>query len=84
MGGSGGPSPPEAGEVFKKFVKKQCKIYKFFNIFKKISRFFLKFFKILSNLLRKFGQKRRKFRNIHLEWVLTGGGAPDASEFMET
>ena len=82
VGGSGGLSPPEAEEVFQKFVKKQWKNYNFLYIFKKISRFFSKFFEILSNVWRKFGQKVRKFRNMDLSGV-RGAEPPDASEFLE-
>ena len=57
MGGSGGPSPPDAGEVFKNFVKKKAmKKFQSFKIFKKISRFFqnfIKFYRILGENLDK-------------------------------
>ena len=44
VGGSGGGAePPDAGEVFKNFVKKQRKFLQFF---KKFSRKFRYFFKI--------------------------------------
>ena len=79
VGGSGGAEPPDAGEVFKKFVKNKWKIYNFFKLFKKISRFFQHLFEILSNFW-------------HLDnlenWEICicrgfGGGAPDACEFLE-
>ena len=45
VGGSGGgePPPPDGGEVFKKFVKNQWKIYHFLKIFQEIFQLFRKF-----------------------------------------
>ena len=53
MGGFGGRSPPDAGEVFKKFVKKAMKNLQFF---KEISRKFRAFFKSFLKLYRIFGE----------------------------
>ena len=38
--------------------------------------------KSLSNFWQRFGEKFRKFRNMHLYGV-RGAESPDASEFME-
>ena len=57
-----GRSAPDAGEVFKKFVKKSMKNFQFFQNFQEN---FAIFFKIFLNFCRKFG----KFRNIHLSRV---------------
>ena len=56
VGGSGGLRPPDAGEVFQKSFKKINEKLQFFKIFKKISRFFQIFLRILSNFCRKFGK----------------------------
>ena len=79
VGGSGGEAPPDAGEVFKIFVKKSMKNVQFLKKFQENFAIFSKFFKILSNFWRKFGQK---FRNMHL-WGFGGRSLSDASEFME-
>ena len=82
MGGSGGQSPPDAGEVFKKFVKKSMKNLQFFQTFQENFANFSNFFEMLSNFWRKFGQRFRKLRNMHLYGV-RGAEPPDASEFLE-
>ena len=56
----GGRSPPDAGEVCKKFVKNQGKI-DIFLILQEIFRFFQKVSNFLSNFPRKSGQQFRKF-----------------------
>ena len=54
-----GAEPPDAWEVFKKFVKNQWKIY---NFLKNFQGNFAIFFKFFSNFYRKFREKCRKFR----------------------
>ena len=52
-----GAEPPDAGEVFKKFVKKSMKNVPFFQ---KFSRKFINFFKIFRN----FGENLNKLENL--------------------
>ena len=78
MGGSGG----DAGEVFKKFVKKQWKIYNFLKNVQENFAIFSKYFKILSHFWQKFGQKLRKLGNLQLYGIL-GAEPLDASEVIE-
>ena len=56
VGGSGGPSPPDAGEIFKIFRKNNEKL-QFFKISIKILRFlqhFLKFLEFFAKIWGKF------------------------------
>ena len=48
----------------------------FFQNFQENFAIFQNIFEILSNFWRKFGQKFRKFRDMHLYGVGGGGGAP--------
>ena len=81
MGGSGGLSSPDAGEVFKNFVQNQWKIYNFLKNFQEnfeIFSNFLKFYRIFGENLDKNLEK--------LKYAFAGGSGgrdPDASEFME-
>ena len=70
MGGSGGQSPPDAREVFKKFLKKAMKNLQFLKIF---SRKFRDFFK---NCAINLG----KYDHMHLSEV-RGAKPPEANEF---
>ena len=81
--GGCGAEPQNAGEVFKKFVKNQWKIYNFLKRFKEISLFFQQFFKNLSKFWRKFGQKFRNLRNMHWSKVRGGRAPSNVREFME-
>ena len=54
VGGSGGLSPPDAGEVFKKFIKKSMKNLQFFQNFQENFAIFSKFYRIFAENLDKY------------------------------
>ena len=80
---SGWLSPADAGEVFKRFVKKSMQNYNFFKFSSKFRDFFKIFF---ENFIDFFGENLGK--NVeNLEICICRGSPgwppPDASEFME-
>ena len=74
-GGFRGRSPPDAGEIFQKSVKKSMKKLKIFKNFKKISRFFQNFFQNFIEFLAKILTKIQKSQKYAFVGG-SGGGAP--------
>ena len=75
MGVPGSSAPPDAGEVFKKFVKDQCKICNFLKNFQGNFGIFQNFIEFLAKILTKL----EKYAFV---WDL-GAENPDTSEIIE-
>ena len=80
--GGSGVEPTEAGEVFKKFVKNQCKFSNFLQILHETLRCFQNFLNILSSFCKNLGKNLENFRNMHYRGF--GARSPSIANLLKS